>query len=217
MTIPLYRRFALGLKRILKLQKAGPPFSHVCQVGDPVLRSKSAEIPVEDIRDPFIVHVISCMKKVMRDYHIVGLSACQIGLPLRIIAVQLPKNREQDAVFDTLPVSALTPTVIINPTLRITGPEKLLRSEQCASIKGFSGVVARYAAVTVAGYGERGQEVRVEGSGLLARVLQHEMDHIDGKLYIDSMDTRTFHNDGWHTINQHHGAVSIHYLPEERK
>ncbi|KAF2347630.1 Peptide deformylase [Trinorchestia longiramus] len=188
MTISIYRRLGLGLQRVLKKIPTEPPFTHVCQVGDPVLRCKSGEIPRKDFCTPHLNHIVSCMKKVMNDYNVLGLSACQIGVP-----------------------------VIINPEMKVISYNKVMRPEQCASLKGYSAVVPRYAAVDVTGYDEDGKNVSLEGSGLLGRVLQHEMDHINGKLYIDCMDSKTFQNDGWQVINKYNGAVSIHYLYETRK
>ncbi|NXL97673.1 DEFM protein, partial [Tyrannus savana] len=111
-------------------------------------------------------------------------SAPQLGVPLRVFAAELPPER-----CSQYP-AALRRAHRIEPfPLRLLG---------CASIHGFSAYVPRHWAVHVsAGVDEVGAPVSWEATGWAARIIQHEMDHLDGILYIDRMDPRTFTNVGW--------------------
>ena len=112
-----------------------------------------------------------------------GLAAPQIGIPLRIIIIQIPPEAKQkrNAVYDTLP-----PTVYIDPSyvpMLLQGEYK--DWEGCYSIPDEMGQVERYNAIIFTAYAEDGTKVRRIARGFLARLLQHEIDHLNGKLYID--------------------------------
>lgn len=162
--------------------------------------------------------IIGQMKKVMKTYKLVGLSNCQIGIPLRIIGLNLTESIKKDlsdASLRALPSMKSSFLIILNPEMTVTDFDKLLQLETCASIKGYSAVVPRYASVALSGILEGGSPTTLSASGLLARVIQHEMDHLDGKLYLERMDVSTFQNDGWQRINAHAGKVFMHYKPEK--
>ncbi|XP_029821405.1 conserved oligomeric Golgi complex subunit 8-like [Manacus vitellinus] len=87
--------------------------------------------------------------------------------------------------------------LLVNPALRVLDTRLVTAPEGCASIHGFSAYVPRHWAVHVSGVDELGVPVSWEAMGWAARIIQHEMDHLDGILYIDRMDPRTFTNVGW--------------------
>uniref|UniRef100_A0ACB8EAX6 Uncharacterized protein n=2 Tax=Sphaerodactylus townsendi TaxID=933632 RepID=A0ACB8EAX6_9SAUR len=87
--------------------------------------------------------------------------------------------------------------VFVNPTLRVLDARLLSFPEGCRSLPGFSAAVPRYQAVLVEGLNEAGEETSWEASGWAARIVQHEMDHLQGILYIDRMDSKTFANLRW--------------------
>jgi len=103
----------------------------------------------------------------------VGLAAAQVGIPLRVIVIGLPEEED---------------IALINPEIvRRTG-ERLI-DEGCLSLPGYVGQVKRAESVTVKGRNQNGKEIRIKADGLLAQALEHEIDHINGKLYIDHLES----------------------------
>ncbi|XP_034031564.1 peptide deformylase, mitochondrial isoform X2 [Thalassophryne amazonica] len=197
------RSYLHYLKRKV-IPRPRPPFSHVCQVGDPVLRSQAAAVDPAAIRDPEIQHVIRTLVKVMRSRACVGLSAPQIGVPLRILAIEytqemLEKMSPESREARGLSVQPLR--VFVNPRIRVLDARMVLFDEGCDSISGFAATVPRYLSVEVSGLNEEGEAVTWRTSGWPARILQHEMDHLEGVLFIDRMDSKTFINRHWQQLN----------------
>ncbi|TDH09037.1 hypothetical protein EPR50_G00082570 [Perca flavescens] len=182
-----------------------PPYSHVCQVGDPVLRSHAAAVDPASITDPEIQQVIDTLVKVMRKLECVGLSAPQIGVPLRILALEYPEKMLKESLPASREARGLSVQplrIFVNPQLRVLDGRPVLFQEACESISGFSATVPRYLSVEVSGLNEKGEAVTWQASGWPARILQHEMDHLDGVLYIDRMDSKTFININWQAHNE---------------
>lgn len=134
---------------------------------DPVLREKSQ--PVRKIT-PHIVKLLDNLADTMYDAPGVGLAAPQIGVLKRVIVVDVGEGLVE-----------LVNPVIIASQGKDTGPEG------CLSVPGVQGEVPRAAAVTVRGLDRHGREKEIEAEGLLARALQHEIDHLDGLLFIDKV------------------------------
>jgi peptide deformylase len=157
----------------------------IVQVGDPVLRNGTRALTREEVRSAEIQQLIEQMRETMKAAPGVGLAAPQIGLPLRLAViedcVELPANERKPVPFH----------VIINPIL-VPGAGEVTHYEGCLSLDGFQARVPRAFAVTVTALDHRGEEVAIQASGWYARILQHEIDHLDGRLYIDRMDPRTF-------------------------
>lgn len=140
-------------------------------LGAKVLRERAA--PVQEITDE-TRRLVSDMFDTMYDAEGIGLAAPQVGIPERILVVDVADEDE------TRHVHALVNPVIIGSS-RDTGKEV----EGCLSIPGIEESVTRPARVTVEGLSPDGEPVRLEAEGLLARALQHEVDHLDGVLFID--------------------------------
>lgn len=138
-------------------------------LGDAVLRQKAE--PVEEVDDE-IRELIDDMLETMYDADGVGLAAPQVGLSRRVIVVD---TREEDVV----------PFGLVNPAIVETGEERERGEEGCLSIPGLKEIVERPSRVVVEGLDRDGNPVRIEAEGLLARVLQHEVDHLDGVLFLD--------------------------------
>uniref|UniRef100_A0A3P8S8R0 Peptide deformylase n=1 Tax=Amphiprion percula TaxID=161767 RepID=A0A3P8S8R0_AMPPE len=182
-----------------------PPYGHVCQVGDPVLRSQAAAVDPAAVTAPEVQKVIGTLVKVMRRLECVGLSAPQIGVPLRILALEYPERMLEDVSPSSREARGLSVQplrVFVNPQLRVLDGRTLRFQEACESISGFSATVPRYLSVEVSGLNEKGEPVSWQASGWSARILQHEMDHLDGVLYIDRMDSKTFININWQKHNE---------------
>jgi len=142
--------------------------AHVRKFGDPVLRSKARPIEVFDdaLRDE-----ISGMAALMHDSMGIGLAATQIGTLHRVLVYRVEHNS---------PINAL-----INPELEWSGKEKEWMEEGCLSLPGVHVDVERPVDVRVRAQDPRGKPIVIEASGLEARVIQHEMDHLDGVLILD--------------------------------
>jgi peptide deformylase len=138
-------------------------------LGDPILRERARD--VEDV-DAAVRTLIADMFDTMYAEEGVGLAAPQIGVGLRVIVVDPHEP-------------AVTPFALINPVIGARSDEFDRQEEGCLSIPGLSEMVERPASVTVDGLDRDGAPVRYEAGGLLARVLQHEIDHLDGILFID--------------------------------
>ena len=167
----------------------------IVQTGDPVLRAVAQDVPVERISTPEFQALLVKMVETMRAAPGVGLAAPQIGVPWRVLVMEdreelmnalTPSEREER---ERLPVPV---RVFINPTLTPIGEEKVTFFEGCLSVAGFAGLVARYHEVEVSGLDGLGQPQTWRVKGWPARILQHEVDHLMGTLYIDRMLTRSF-------------------------
>ena len=142
----------------------------VRKYGDPLLRRRAA--PVTDVT-PELRATIADMIDTMYDEAGIGLAAPQVGIPLRLMVVGDDRGRE--------------PRALINPVIVDRGGE-VTAEEGCLSIPGIFAEVTRSEWVDVETTDIEGRPVKIRGRGLLARVLQHEIDHLDGILFIDRLD-----------------------------
>jgi peptide deformylase len=138
-------------------------------MGDPVLRTKAE--PISNINDE-TRQLVKDMFETMYLEDGVGLAAPQVGLGQRVIVVD-PRDE------------AVTPFALVNPVIVELSEEVERGEEGCLSIPGLKDIVERSYAVVVAGLNENGEPVRIEAEALLARILQHEVDHLDGILFVD--------------------------------
>ncbi|HSD11526.1 MAG TPA: peptide deformylase [Candidatus Binatia bacterium] len=167
----------------------------ILQVGEPVLRAGARELAVDEIRSPRIQDLIERMRDTMRDAPGVGLAAPQIGESLQLAVVEdLPEYvHGADPAWIAERERAVVPfSVLINPRLTVTAEERVEFFEGCLSVAGFTALVARARAVRVECLNERAETVVIEARGWHARILQHEIDHLNGCLYIDRMERRSF-------------------------
>jgi peptide deformylase len=160
------------------------------QVGEPVLRQKARPLTVAEIRSDSIQFLIESMRATMYDAPGVGLAAPQIGLPLQLAVIEdkpeyLRKlSPEEISSRDRRPVPF---QVLINPVITIDSSEAAEFFEGCLSLAGFTAVVPRARKAHVECFNERGEPVAIDAEGWYARILQHEIDHLNGTLYIDRM------------------------------
>lgn len=167
----------------------------IMQAGNIVLRTRAAEVPPDAIASREMRDLVSTMVAVMRAAPGVGLAAPQIGVGLRVIVLEDREDLmgrlapEDRAVRGRVPVPL---RVIFNPVLTPIGDKRATFFEGCLSVGGFMALVERALEVEVTGLDEVGDPLKWRVSGWPARILQHEVDHIDGSLYIDRMLTRSF-------------------------
>lgn len=167
----------------------------IVQAGDPVLRAQARELTRGEILSRKTQHLIVEMRDAMREAPGVGLAAPQIGVSLQIAVIEDREEYHAKATPQQLAERGRRPVafhVLINPKIVATAEPGVEFFEGCLSVTGFMAVVPRSRRVTVEFLNERAEALRVEAEGWYARILQHEIDHLNGKLYIDRMHTRTF-------------------------
>jgi peptide deformylase len=169
--------------------------STIVQAGHPVLRTPAAPVPAEMIGTPELDELIDRMITAMRQAPGVGLAAPQIGVGLQIIALEDTEERMARLTAEQRNERGRQPlplTVILNPELRLIEGERAVFFEGCLSVAGYVALVERARAVEVTGLTPQGEPLRWQVSGWPARILQHEVDHVGGTLYVDRMLTRSF-------------------------
>jgi peptide deformylase len=151
----------------------------ILTVGEPqqlaALRSKSRRVQKVT---PKLVALAYRMLETMRANNGVGLAAPQVGVLQRFFVTELPEDEEEGLPAETY--------ILFNPEI-VKGKGEQVGYEGCLSIPGYIGEVARQEQITVKGLNERGRPVRYKLDGYLARVFQHEIDHLDGVLYTDKL------------------------------
>lgn len=164
------------------------------QVGEEVLRQRSRELSPEEINSRDIQQLIDFMRDTLRDAPGVGLAAPQVGVGIQLAIIEdLPEyskamTAEQIAERERTPVPF---HVIINPKLTPLGDEKVEFFEGCLSVNGYTAMVTRYRRVRVECLDEHALPRTIDASGWYARILQHEIDHLNGAVYVDRMHSRS--------------------------
>ena len=158
----------------------------IIRMGHPSLR-----IPANNVADEFIgsdtmQRLIVDMTDRLRDYGGVGLAAPQIDEPLRMAIIEVPGGPSRYGEIEAIPL-----TVFFNPVLEILNPEVAGYWEGCLSVPGLRGFVERPQHVLVRYTNQQGDPAELELKGFLATVVQHEFDHLDGRLYIDHIKDTT--------------------------
>jgi peptide deformylase len=150
---------------------------NIVSIPEPVLRRKAQK--VADFGSD-LQKLIDDMVETMRAAPGVGLAAPQVAEPIRLIVVEYGEDGEEGE--EPKPPRLYT---LINPEIARFSKETEMGTEGCLSIPGFLGDVDRSLSVTVKGYNRHGQPVKIKADGWLARIFQHEIDHLDGVLFID--------------------------------
>jgi len=167
----------------------------IVQAGNPVLRQRARPLSVAEIRSREIQKLIESMQTCMRETPGVGLAAPQLGLGLQLAVIEDREEYHKDVSAALLLERERRPVpfhVLVNPVLEELGNERAEFFEGCLSLSGFSALVSRARAVRVTCLDDQGREKVIEASGWYARILQHEIDHLNGTLYIDRMRSRSF-------------------------
>ncbi len=138
---------------------------------DSVLRQKAKRVPTVD---GSIQQLIDDMIQTMRQTNGVGLAAPQVGVSLRVVVLQMPGEE---------------PVAIVNPQMVKRSGEREV-TEGCLSVPGYYGEIKRSVSVTVKGWDRQGKAIRIKATGLMAQALEHELDHLNGILYIDHIESQ---------------------------
>jgi len=165
------------------------------QAGELVLRQKTHSLSPDEIRSQYVRDLIESMRETMHDAPGVGLAAPQIGVPLQLVVIEDSPEAIQKLSTDQAAERQRRPVpfhVLINPVLRILDGTPAEFFEGCLSLAGYTALVPRAIKVHAEGFNEHAEPVVIDATGWYARILQHEIDHLHGILYIDRMNSRSF-------------------------
>jgi peptide deformylase len=166
----------------------------IVQAGEEVLRGETRVLSRDEILSDEIQELIIGMRDTMRQAPGVGLAAPQVGIALRLAIIEDREEYHKKLTEAQLLERGRKPVpfhVIINPRIVSAENTSVEFFEGCLSVAGYSAVVPRARGVTVEYLNERAEARRVEAVGWYARILQHEIDHLEGVLYVDRMHART--------------------------
>ena len=144
----------------------------ILRYGDAALHARANPVTTFDDR---LHHLLRDMTETMHAAPGVGLAAPQIGVPSRVFVVDVTVGRTPGQLYE-----------VVNPELVVCEGMQM-EEEGCLSLPGFNATVVRPARAVVNGFDREGRPITIEGTGLLARALQHEMDHLDGSLFVDRL------------------------------
>lgn len=159
----------------------------VAKLGNPILRQVAKKVDLKDLADQQgeLQSFIDDMIDTMREEGGVGLAAPQVNRSLQIVVMEYENNERYPGEL-SIPV-----TVLVNPILSDYGEEKTLGWESCLSLSDFRGLVPRYTSVMLKAYNRKGDKIEKRATGFEAVVLQHEIDHLHGKVFLDRMEDLT--------------------------
>jgi peptide deformylase len=157
----------------------------VARIGHPVVRMLARDLTKDEIRSPGLQRLVDDMIETMHEYDGVGLAGPQVHLGLRMAVIEVPGS-------DARAREAVPLTVLLNPRVTPLGEETVAGWEGCLSVPDLRGVVPRLQRLRLDALDRHGKPYSLEASGFFARVIQHECDHLDGRVYLDRMkDLRT--------------------------
>ncbi len=169
----------------------------ITTVGDPVLRMRADEVSPEELRSPEIQRLIDELIGTRRAAGGAGLAAPQISVPKRIAVVEVDQaTRERYPYKPAFPL-----TVLVNPVIEPLSEETVLINEGCLSVPGLRGDVERHVRIHVDYFDRNGVRCEAVVEGLTAGTFQHEVDHLDGVLYLDRADPRSLTT--WEQFERH--------------
>jgi peptide deformylase len=158
----------------------------IATIGHPVLRQVAREVTLDELRGARVQTFIDDLVETMHDANGAGLAANQVFEPIRICAIEIKDNPR----YPYKPNFPLT--VLVNPVITPTTEETFVNYEGCLSVPNLRGEVRRFTGVRVKGWDREGKALDFEVKGLTAGTFQHEVDHLDGKVFLDRVeDTRS--------------------------
>lgn len=169
---------------------------------------------VTDVKSPKIQQVIKSLQTVIDRYDAIGLCAPQIGESFRIVCVQCT-NRQlvgwPEDVIKERGMDIIPKRILINPVIEIVDKTLVSQREGCCSVHGYSAFVPRAKEVTVKALDENGDSVNWRVKNWTARIVQHEIEHLDGTMFTDKMVLETFMLNYWKTVNSRNGQFTLSF------
>jgi len=153
----------------------------IARIGNPVVRERAVEVQPSVIRTREFQRFLDDLIETMHEYDGVGVAAPQVHVRLRVAVLEVPKGDGRGGR------SGVPLTILINPTVTPLSPKHAFDVEGCLSVPDLRGVVPRFEKVRLEARGRDGKPYSRIATGFHARVIQHECDHLDGKVYLDRM------------------------------
>ncbi len=177
----------------------------IAQIGHPVLRERAREVHRDELSSERVQRFIDDLVETMRDANGAGIAAPQVFEPIRVTAIEVTGANPRYPYKPKIPL-----TVLVNPVISPIGDERFDNYEGCLSVPNLRGVVARSAHVRVRAWDREGRDLDFEARGISAGTYQHEVDHLDGILFVDRVaDPRTLTT--WDNFDRHHRASFVAY------
>ena len=174
----------------------------IATLGHPVLREVARKLTREELASPKVQAFIDDLVETMHDANGAGLAANQVYEPIRICAIEV-RNNPRYPYKPNFPL-----TVLVNPEVSPTTDDTFMNYEGCLSVPNLRGEVRRFTGVKVRAWDRHGKDVELDVKGLTAGTFQHEVDHLDGKVFLDRVeDTRTLAT--WADFERHHMAAFV--------
>ena len=173
----------------------------IAQIGHPVLRQQAREVSRDELASASMQAFIDDLIETMHDADGAGLAAIQVYEPIRICAIEV-RNNPRYPYKPPIPL-----TVLVNPVLTPVDDELFDNYEGCLSVPNLRGMVKRNVHVRVQAWDRRGQPIDEVVHGLKAGTYQHEVDHLNGKIFVDRADPATFAT--WTEFERHHRAAFV--------
>ena len=175
------------------------------QVGDPILREQAEIVDISTVHSPEFKQMVERMFKVMRKAKGQGIAAPQIGVGLQVFAMEytgqhMKELKDQgcsDKEMKRMGIALVPPRVFVNPEIRIIDSTLLAFREGCLSIESYSALVPRAKEIEITALDMEAHPITWRTMGWPARIIQHEMDHLKGNLYIDTMMYKSFMKNDW--------------------
>ena len=212
-TYAKHGRTARILNSLSFKNNVNPPYTHIVQIGDPVLRTATKPVDLNRITSTETQNIINNMRIVLEDYDAFGVSAPQIGIPLSIIALQCTEQQIIKCGSDSVNTKGMIETpfkVFINPKLKVVGESYIVEREGCCSMNQYTGNVSRHKEVVVSGHNEKGEPVTWKAKDWNARIIQHEMDHLNGVIFIDKLhSSESLEFTYWRLVNIKQGDFRL--------
>jgi peptide deformylase len=170
----------------------------IAQIGHPVLRQVARELSADELALPETQRFIDDLVETMRDADGAGLAAIQVYEPIRICAIEV-RNNPRYPYKPPIPL-----TILVNPVLEPISDEQFDNNEGCLSVPNLRGVVKRFVHLRVRAWNRHGGVIDEVVHGLKAGTYQHEVDHLNGKVFLDRADPSTFAT--WTEFERHQRA-----------
>jgi peptide deformylase len=169
----------------------------IAQIGHPVLRQRAREVGKEELASRAFQTLVDDLVETMRDANGAGLAAIQIYEPVRLVAVEVNENPR----YPYKPKIPLT--ILVNPVIEALSEETFENYEGCLSVPNLRGIVKRTARIRITALDREGKPVAMDCNGFKAGTMQHEVDHLDGVIFVDRVkDPLTFST--WTEYDRHH-------------
>jgi peptide deformylase len=178
----------------------------IAQIGNPVLRRVAREVTRDELTSPATQAFIDDLIETMHDADGAGLAAIQVYEPIRVCAIEV-RNNPRYPYKPPIPL-----TVLVNPVLTPVGDEQFDNYEGCLSVPNLRGIVRRYVHVRVQAWDRHGAPIDEVVHGLKAGTYQHEVDHLDGRIFVDRADPTTFTT--WTEFDRHHRAAFVQQIEQ---